>query len=72
MQVEDAMLSATLRAFPRQALHAHRMALTHPITRERVEVEAPLPEDMRRLLECAALTPTIAGHGLQALPRARQ
>jgi len=34
----------------RQALHAHRLILNHPITGKRLEIEAPLPEDMRRLL----------------------
>ncbi len=38
-------------AFPRQALHAWRVALTHPVTRERIDIEAPLPEDMQALLE---------------------
>ena len=37
--------------FPRQALHAWRVAFTHPITAERMEVVAPLPEDMRELVE---------------------
>jgi 23S rRNA pseudouridine1911/1915/1917 synthase len=30
----------------RQALHAWRIALPHPVTRQRVEFESPLPEDM--------------------------
>jgi 23S rRNA pseudouridine1911/1915/1917 synthase len=33
----------------RQALHAWRVTLPHPITRERLEFEAPLPDDMRVL-----------------------
>lgn len=33
---------------PRPALHAARMALTHPATGERLRLDAPLPEDMRR------------------------
>ncbi len=37
-------------AFPRQALHAARLALNHPYTGERMEWEAPLPEDMESLL----------------------
>lgn len=35
---------------PRPALHSCRVVLDHPVTGERVEVSAPLPEDMRRLL----------------------
>ena len=33
----------------RQALHAWRIALPHPVTRQRIEFESPLPDDMRRL-----------------------
>lgn len=35
----------------RQALHARRIALPHPATGERLEVSAPLPEDMARAME---------------------
>ena len=34
----------------RPALHSHRLELTHPVTRRRLTVTAPLPEDMVRLL----------------------
>lgn len=34
----------------RQALHAARLTFTHPITRERVTFEAPLPEDMKNAI----------------------
>ena len=34
----------------RPALHSHRLELTHPVTRRRLTVTAPLPEDMARLL----------------------
>jgi 23S rRNA pseudouridine1911/1915/1917 synthase len=37
--------------FPRQALHAARLAFTHPKTRRHVEFTAPLPEDIRALIE---------------------
>ncbi len=37
---------AALR-LPRHALHAWRLALAHPRTKERVVLEAPLPEDLR-------------------------
>lgn len=36
--------------FPRQALHAWKLAFDHPVTGRRVEFEAPLPEDLRALL----------------------
>lgn len=51
MRVADLDLADALRAFPRQALHAWRLAFVHPITRARVEVAAPIPEDLRGLLE---------------------
>lgn len=35
----------------RQALHAHRLRLTHPITGDEMEFGAKLPEDMERVLE---------------------
>jgi len=43
-------LAAELQAFPRQALHAARLRLTHPHTHREQEWVAPLPEDMERLL----------------------
>jgi len=43
-------LQEMLRTFPRQALHASRLGLTHPKTGEHMEWDAPLPEDMQRLL----------------------
>jgi 23S rRNA pseudouridine1911/1915/1917 synthase len=44
-------VSAELAAFPRQALHAARLALTHPVTRAEVSWESPLPADIRALLD---------------------
>ena len=43
-------LREALRGFRRQALHAFRLGLEHPVTGEPVAWEAPLPEDMERLL----------------------
>jgi 23S rRNA pseudouridine1911/1915/1917 synthase len=37
--------------FPRQALHAEKLRFNHPRTGRRVEFCAPLPGDLRRLLE---------------------
>jgi 23S rRNA pseudouridine1911/1915/1917 synthase len=39
-----------LAAFPRQALHAARLGLAHPVTREWREWASPLPADLRALL----------------------
>jgi 23S rRNA pseudouridine1911/1915/1917 synthase len=35
----------------RQALHAHGLALTHPITGELLQVRSPIPDDLERLLQ---------------------
>jgi len=40
-----------LHDFPRQALHAQKLQLTHPVTKEALQWESPLPEDMTQLLE---------------------
>jgi 23S rRNA pseudouridine1911/1915/1917 synthase len=42
---------AAARAFPRQALHAGALGFAHPVTGEELRFEAPLPADMRTLLE---------------------
>jgi 23S rRNA pseudouridine1911/1915/1917 synthase len=36
--------------FPRQALHAHRLAFRHPLTGQPLSFEAPLPVDMQGLI----------------------
>ena len=46
---EPAVLEEVACAFPRQALHAWRLSLRHPITTSPIEIVAPLPEDMRQL-----------------------
>jgi 23S rRNA pseudouridine1911/1915/1917 synthase len=45
-----AALAAELRSFPRQALHAARLALSHPLSARELHCEAPLPQDLQRLL----------------------
>jgi 23S rRNA pseudouridine1911/1915/1917 synthase len=37
-------------AFPRQALHAHRLAFTHPVDGRALRFEAPMPADMVDLI----------------------
>jgi 23S rRNA pseudouridine1911/1915/1917 synthase len=56
-QIIAPALSAALRAFPRQALHAWRVAMTHPVTRERLLLEAPVPRDFEDLLTASGLSP---------------
>jgi 23S rRNA pseudouridine1911/1915/1917 synthase len=36
--------------FPRQALHAHQLGFTHPVTGRPARFEAPLPQDMEQLV----------------------
>ncbi len=54
-EIDDPLLAATLRAFPRQALHAWRVGFSHPTTRARVTIEAPVPPDIEALLSAAGL-----------------
>ena len=46
----SATLLAALEGFPRQALHAERLAFDHPQSGERMAFSAELPEDMKALL----------------------
>lgn len=48
--IANVELAARLREFPRQALHAWRLAFTHPIAGRKMQFEAPLPDDFRALL----------------------
>ena len=43
-------LREMLEKFGRQALHAAKLTLTHPKTGKRVTYEAPLPDDMKKLI----------------------
>ena len=43
-----------LRRFDRQALHARRLALTHPLTGRECAWESPLPADLSALLDALA------------------
>jgi 23S rRNA pseudouridine1911/1915/1917 synthase len=42
--------------FPRQALHAWRVVLTHPVSREPLRIDAPIPRDLADLLARARVT----------------
>ncbi len=50
-RVADEATAEALRRFPRQALHAWRLAFTHPLTGARVDVTAPVPDDLAGLLD---------------------
>jgi 23S rRNA pseudouridine1911/1915/1917 synthase len=53
--IADPTLSATLRAFPRQALHAWRLTFMHPVTSHQLLFEAPVPADFEDLLAASGL-----------------
>jgi 23S rRNA pseudouridine1911/1915/1917 synthase len=47
----DEVLKEALVGFKRQALHARKLTLTHPISGKLMSWKAPLPEDMLALLD---------------------
>lgn len=47
-------LIRAVQAFPRQALHARRLGLVHPLTGENLSWESPLPADMQAMLAVLA------------------
>jgi 23S rRNA pseudouridine1911/1915/1917 synthase len=53
--IRDPELAALCRDFPRQALHARRVALVHPSTGATLEVVAPVPGDLAGLMRAAGL-----------------
>lgn len=53
--IRDEELARVAREFPRQALHSWRLGFSHPVTRERIEIEAPIPGDLAELLDGAGL-----------------
>jgi 23S rRNA pseudouridine1911/1915/1917 synthase len=58
-RVKAANLKKRLVEFPRQALHAERVAFRHPATQELIEVVAPIPPDLASLfaeIEAASLS----------------
>jgi 23S rRNA pseudouridine1911/1915/1917 synthase len=52
-EIPHRQLQEACRNFPRQALHAWRLAFRHPIRGETMTFEAPLPQDMQELLQLA-------------------
>ena len=54
-------LTATLRGFRRQALHAEKLSFVHPISGETLSFSAERPTDQRELIE--ALRTDLAVHG---------
>lgn len=54
--IADPALAALCRDLPRQALHAWRLGLVHPVTGAPLEVQAPVPPDLSDLLAGAGVT----------------
>jgi 23S rRNA pseudouridine1911/1915/1917 synthase len=48
--VTDPRTASVCRDFPRQALHAWRLTISHPATGDPITFEAPLPSDLATLL----------------------
>jgi 23S rRNA pseudouridine1911/1915/1917 synthase len=54
--IAEAELSAAVRSFNRQALHAWRLVFRHPIAGARTTIHAPIPEDLETLLTLTGLS----------------
>jgi 23S rRNA pseudouridine1911/1915/1917 synthase len=50
----SAEMIQAVQSFPRQALHARRLGLVHPVSEEDMSWESPLPADMQELLAILA------------------
>lgn len=50
--VGDFLYNPQNKGMTRQALHAWKLSFTHPITKSVMELEAPIPEDMKTFLNC--------------------
>jgi 23S rRNA pseudouridine1911/1915/1917 synthase len=59
-RIADAALAELVRTFPRQALHARRIAFMHPATGERLSLDAPLPEDIKILMAASGIDGALA------------
>ncbi len=49
--IGDSLYGGSTDSFPRQALHASYFSCIHPMKKERLQVEAPLPDDIFNLIE---------------------
>ena len=47
----DDLYGGSLELIDRQALHCGEMSFAHPVSREMLTVTAPIPEDMKRLID---------------------
>jgi tRNA pseudouridine32 synthase/23S rRNA pseudouridine746 synthase/23S rRNA pseudouridine1911/1915/1917 synthase len=54
--VGDASYGQADATMTRQALHSWRVSLPHPITKREIAAEAPVPEDISRLIQAQNFT----------------
>jgi 23S rRNA pseudouridine1911/1915/1917 synthase len=54
--LKDEALQEACKAFPRQALHAWRLGIRHPVSGEPMTFTAPVPPDMVGLLSAAGIS----------------
>ncbi|MCB9729122.1 MAG: RNA pseudouridine synthase [Deltaproteobacteria bacterium] len=59
--VGDPLYGARARAIERPALHAWRLTLSHPVRREPLRIVAPVPDDLRRLMDGVDLDALLPG-----------
>ena len=48
--IGDYLYNPDMEYIGRQALHSYHLSFLHPITQEKMDFTAPLPEDMRKVL----------------------
>lgn len=48
--IGDYLYNPDMENISRQALHSHRVCFTHPITGDKLDFSAPLPEDMAQII----------------------
>ena len=51
-KLRQQQVAALIDGLEGQALHAYSLSFDHPITRQRLNFEAPMPSDMRALIDC--------------------
>jgi 23S rRNA pseudouridine1911/1915/1917 synthase len=49
--VQKKLATAILEIMPRQALHSFQMEFDHPVSREPITLQAPLPQDMQNVIQ---------------------
>ncbi|MGI8543027.1 MAG: RluA family pseudouridine synthase, partial [Aridibacter sp.] len=50
-QIEDAQLRKAIRNLNRFFLHAEKLAFTHPVSKQKMDFEQPMPDDLTDLLK---------------------